>query len=60
MTLVLGSVEVLLLGSLSNNDAATAAKTSLKWRIRAASTFIVLIPFRLIRQSLANIFLVKF
>ena len=35
---------------------ATATKTSLKKRIRTASDFIALIPPRLLRQVLANVF----
>ena len=35
---------------------AKAAETSLKKRIRAASDFIALIPPRLLRQVLANVF----
>ena len=38
----------------------TATKTSLKKWIRAASNFIALIPSRLIRQILANVFGVEF
>ena len=38
----------------------TATKTSLKKWIRAASNFIALIPSRLIRQMLANVFGVEF
>ena len=41
----------MLLGSLSNNDTATATKTSLKKWIRAASNFIALIPSHLLNSS---------
>ena len=39
---------------------ATVTKKSLKKRIRAVSNFIALIPSRLLRQMLANVFGVEF
>ena len=41
----------MLLGSVSNNDTATATKRSLKKWVNAASNFIALIPSRLLNSS---------